>query len=115
MFIGQRIVEKIKVSGTWLGVSRLRGIYATPEIWWGFATTDPPRLIAPASLSPSCASALPSLAWSCTQYAISDGDLTTAWGKILRPSGETAIFRELFGGEAVAFLGVSRSHYMGEA
>ena len=42
-------------------------------------------------------------------------DLTTAWGKILRPSGETAIFRELFGGEAVAFLGVSRSHYMGEA
>ena len=33
-------------------------------------------------------------------------------GKLLHPSGETAIFRELFVGEGVAFLGVSRSHYM---
>ena len=30
--------------------------------WWGTATTDPPRLITLASLSPSCASASPSLA-----------------------------------------------------
>ena len=29
--------------------------------------------------------ALPSLAWSCPRYAISDGDLTTAWGQIVAP------------------------------
>ena len=30
-------------------------------VWWGFATTDPPRLMALAALSPSCASASPRL------------------------------------------------------
>ena len=29
--------------------------------------------------------ASPSLAWSCPRYAISDGDLTTAWGQIVAP------------------------------
>ena len=80
----------------------------------GIATTDRGSSLRLRYLQ-AALQATPSLAWSCTQYAISDGDLTTAWGKILRPSGETAIFRKLFGGEGVAFLGVSRSHYMGEA
>ena len=81
----------------------------------GIATTDPLEAHRSGCAISKLRFGFASLAWSCTQYAISDGDLTTAWGKILRPSGETAIFRELFGGEGVAFLGVSRSHYMGEA
>ena len=45
---------------------------------FGIATTDPLQgSFAQAALSPSCASATPSLA-SCPQYAISDGDLAAA-------------------------------------
>ena len=37
------------------------------------ATTDPPRLLVLAWAGSKLRSASPSLAWSCSQYAISDG------------------------------------------
>ena len=75
-------------------------------IWWWLATTDPLRgSLLRLRLSPSCASASASLAWSCPWYAISDGGFgrhggmgaRRHGGKLLHPCCETAIFRVLVG------------------
>ena len=57
-------------------------------IWWGLPQPTLRGSSLSLRLSPSCASAAASLAWSCPRYAISDGGFgrhggKTAWGKII--------------------------------
>ena len=71
-------------------------------VWWGFATTDSPRLIALGFAISKLLSASPSLAWSCTQYAISDGGGAAAAGVAAAGRGHTYGMRK--GGEFGIFF-----------